>query len=267
MAWLGFVTLITIYWCIFLAVVTGRMGWALITGWLIPIFAMTISFREGMMVNGLMFLICLLMFLACRKSMTEIRGWNIRQRKKHNFLFWTLYVFSFLLMFYSIAQAQIQGYILNIQGWGSETLPMLRLHLTLLPLLVLNYFYTRMLYTAIDRMKLKQKELILLECRCFIAHETGAEKIARQAHFLEGINNGITYHFKLTKRTFQMLKKEKTLKLQIHTGLFGGMYIMELDNPDFFKRVRRSDRKVAKIGTGLFLLVVAVGVAVFWFLL
>ena len=64
-----------------------------------------------------------------------------------------------------------------------------------------------------------------------------------------------------------MLKKEKTLKLQIHTGLFGGMYIMELDNPDFFKRVRRSDRKIAKIGTGLFLLTVAVGVAVFWFLL
>jgi hypothetical protein len=240
------------------------MGWALITGWLIPIFAMTISFREGMMVNGLMFLICLLMFLACRKSMTEIRGWNIRQRKKHNFLFWTLYVFSFLLMFYSIAQAQIQGYILNIQGWGSETLPMLRLHLTLLPLLVLNYFYTRMIYTAIDRMKLKQRELILLECRCFIAHETGAEKIARQAHFLEGINNGITYHFKLTKRTFQMLKKEKTLKLQIHTGLFGGMYIMELDNPDFFKRVRRMDRKAAKIGAGLCLLVAALGVWLFW---
>ena len=266
MAGLGFVTLITIYWCIFLAATTGRLGWVLITGWLIPILAMAISFEEGMMVNGLMFLICLLMFLACRKSMTEIRGWNIKQRKKRPFLFWFLYVISFLFMFYSIAQAQIQGYILNIQGWGSETLPMLRLHLTLLPLLVLNYFYTKMIYTAIDRMKLKQRELILLECRCFIAHETGAEKIARQAHYLEGINNGITYHFQLTKRTFQMLKKEKTLKLQIHTGLFGGMYIIDLENLDFFKRVRRLDRKYAKIGTGLFLLVMAVGVAVFWFL-
>ena len=265
MAWLGFVTWITIYWCIFLAVVTGRIGWAVLTGWLIPILAMAISFEEGMMVNGLMFLICLLMFLACRKSLIEIRGWNIKQRKKRSFLFWFLYVVSFLLMFYSIAQAQIQGYILNIQGWGSENMAMLRLHLTLLPLLALNYVYTGMLYTAIDRMKLKQHELILLECRCFIAHETGAEKIARQAHYLEGINNGITYHFQLTKRTFQMLKKEKKLKLQIHTGLFGGMYIMELDNPDFFKRVRRMDRKAAKIGAGLCLLVAALGVWLFWF--
>ena len=266
MAWLGFVTWITIYWCIFLAVATGRIGWALITGWLVPILAMTISFEEGMMVNGLMFLICLLMFLACRKGLTEIRGWNIKQRQRHPFLFWFLYVISFLLMLYSIAQAQIQGYILNIQGWGSENMPAVRLALTIVPLLVLNYFYTGMMYTAIDRMKLKQRELILLECRCFIAHETGAEKIARQAHYLEGINNGITYHFQLTKRTFQMLKKEKILKLQIHTGLFGGIYIKELENPDFFKRVRRSDRKAAKAGAGLCLLVAAVGVAVFWFL-
>ena len=185
--------------------------------------------------------------------------------KKHPFLFWFLYITSFLLMFYSVAQAQIQGYILNVQGWGSETMPAVRLFITLVPLMVLNYVYTGMIYTSIDRMKLKERELILLECRCFIAHETGAEKIARQAHFLEGINNGITYHFKLTKRTFQMLKKEKRLKLQIHTGLFGGMYIMELDNPDFFKRVRRMDRKAAKIGAGLCLLVAALGVWLFWF--
>jgi len=44
------------------------------------------------------------------------------------------------------------------------------------------------------------------------------------------------------------------------------MYIMELENPDFFKRVRRADRKTAKIGAGLFLLVAAVGMVVFWFL-
>ena len=266
MAWLGFVTWITIYGCLFLAVVTGRLGWALLSGWLIPILAMAISFREGMVVNGLMFLICLLMFLACRKGLTEIRGWNIKQRKRRPFLFWALYLCSFLLMFYCVAQAQIQGYILNIQGWGSETLPMLRLHLTLLPMLLLNYAYTGMIYTAIERTKLKQRELILLECRCFIAHETGAEKIARQAHYLEGINNGITYHFQLTKRTYHMLKKEKTLKLQIHTGLFGGIYITELDNPDFFKRVRRMDRKAAKIGIVLGLLAAIGGVAVFWFL-
>lgn len=266
MAWLGFVTLITIYWCIFLAVTTGRSGWVLLCGWLIPILAMAVSFQEGMVVNGLMFLICLLMFLACRRSLTEIRGWNIKQRKNRPLLFWFLYVIIFLLMFYSIAQAQIQGYILNVQGWGSENMPALRLAVTIVPMLLLNYSYTGMVYTAIDRSKLQERELILLECRCFIAHETGAEKIARQAHYLEGINNGITYHFQLTKRSFRMLKKEKTLKLQVHTGLLGGMYIIDLGNPDFFKRTRRMDRKYAKFGVVFCLLVAALGVYLFWFL-
>ena len=266
MAWLGFVTLITIYWCIFLAVTTGRLGWGILTGWLLPILAMAISFEEGMQVNGLMVLICFILFMLCRRGLTEIRGWNIKQRKKHPALFWFLYFVIFLMMFYSVAQAQIQGYVLNIQGWGSENMPVVRLLLTIVPMLVLNYFYTGMVYTGIDRSKLKEWELILLSTRCFIAHESGAEKIAKQGHYLEGINNGITYHFQLTKRTFQMLKKEKNLRLQVRTGLFGGLYITELENPDFFKRVRRLDRKYAKLGSVLFLLVMAFGVWLFWFL-
>ena len=39
MEWLGFATLITAYGCIFTAVVTGRKGWVLLMGWLIPILA------------------------------------------------------------------------------------------------------------------------------------------------------------------------------------------------------------------------------------
>ena len=46
MAWLGFVTLLTIYWCFFVAATTGRIGWCLLTGWLLPILALTISFRQ-----------------------------------------------------------------------------------------------------------------------------------------------------------------------------------------------------------------------------
>ena len=265
MAWLGFVTLITIYWCIYMTAVTGRLGWIALSGWLVPILAMAVSFKEGMEVNGLMVLICIVQFLLCRRGLTEIRMWNIKQRKKHSFLFGLLYVICFLLMFYSVAQAQIQGYLLNLQGWGSETMPVLRFLLTLVPLLLLNYVYTAQIYTGIDRSRLKQRELVLLETHCFMANERGAERIARQGHYLEGISNGITYHFELTKRTFHMLKKEKNLRLQIKTGLFGGIYVMELENPEFSKRVRRMDRKNAKIGLILFLLVMAAGIWLCWF--
>ena len=201
MAWLGFVTLLTIYWCFFVAATTGRIGWCLLTGWLLPILALTISFRKGMQVNGLMVLICFVLFLVCRSGLAELRGWNVKQRKKRPVLFWLLYTVIFLLMFYSVAQAQMQGYILNIQGWDSETMQVLRMVLVTIPLLVLNYFYTEMVYTAIDRLRLKKWELVLLNCRCFLAHESGAEKVAKQGYFLEGISNGVTYHFELTKRS------------------------------------------------------------------
>ena len=69
MAWLGFVTLLTIYWCFFVAATTGRIGWCLLTGWLLPILALTISFRKGMQVNGLMVLICFVLFLVCRSGL------------------------------------------------------------------------------------------------------------------------------------------------------------------------------------------------------
>ena len=58
MEWLGFATLITAYGCIFTAVVTGRKGWVLLMGWLIPILALTITYEPGMQINGLMVLIC-----------------------------------------------------------------------------------------------------------------------------------------------------------------------------------------------------------------
>ena len=204
--------------------------------------------------------------LVCRSGLAELRGWNVKQRKKRPVLFWLLYTVIFLLMFYSVAQAQMQGYILNIQGWDSETMQVLRMVLVTIPLLVLNYFYTEMVYTAIDRLRLKKWELVLLNCRCFLAHESGAEKVAKQGYFLEGISNGVTYHFELTKRTYFMLRREKNLRLQIGTGILGGLYLTDLENPDFFKRVRRMDRKYAKRGIFLNILVMAFGVWLFWIL-
>lgn len=266
MAWLGFITFLTIYWCIFMAAVTGRIGWGLIAGWLAPILGMAISFREGMEVNGLMVLICFLMFMLCRHGLTDIRMWNTKQRKRHSVIFGVLYAVTFLLLFYSLAAAQIQGYLLNMQGWGSENLRFWRFLLTVVPLLVLNFFYTMLFYTGIDRSFLKKRELVLLSCRFFISNKSGVDKGIYQGYFLEGVSNGVTYHFQMTARTYYMLKKETKLRLQIRTGLFGGIYVMDLDEPEFLKRVRRRDRRDLKIGAALFLAVVAVGVFVFWHL-
>ncbi len=266
MAWLGLVTWIIIYWCLFLTVETGRVGWGILAGWLLPVLAMAVRFRAGMQVNGLMVLICFGMFLLCRRGLSDICGWNIKQRRKRPMLFRLLYVLLFLLLFYSVAQAQIQGYFLNLQGWGSETMPYLRMLLVTILLLLLNRFYTEMAYTTIDRIAWKERELVLLSCRCFLTHESGAEKVAKQGCFLEGIHNGVTYHFQLTRRTYAMLRREKSLRLQIRTGILGGLYFTEPQNPDFCKRVRRRDRKYFVGGLLIQIPALLFGIWLFWFL-
>ena len=80
MAWLGFVTLLTIYWCFFVAATTGRIGWCLLTGWLLPILALTISFRKGMQVNGLMVLIC---FVLLHIPAAQLRQPTAADQKQH----------------------------------------------------------------------------------------------------------------------------------------------------------------------------------------
>ena len=264
MEWLGFATLITAYGCIFTAVVTGRKGWVLLIGWLIPILSLTITYEPGMQINGLMVLICFVMFLICRLGMVDVKMWNIRQRKKHNILFGILYVGVFILLFYSVAQAQIQGYMLNLQGWGSQKLPIWRMGLSTLPLLWLNVIYTRMVYTATDRLRRKRQELKLLSCRCFIANEQGTEKGLNQGYFLEGIQNGVTYHFRLTRRSYLMLRKETKLRLQTETGLFGGIYVTDIGHPEWLKRARRVERRDAKIGMVVFVVVMIFSIWLYW---
>lgn len=265
MAWLGFVTLITIYWCIFTSATSGRWGWFAICIWLAPIFAMTITYENGMEINGLMVLICIVMFLVCRRGLLDVRMWNTKLRKGHSILFAMLYVLLFVMFLYSFAQAQIQGYMLNIQGWKSDHGSVWTMLLTLTPMLVLNGVFTQMVFTTIDRLYCRKKELTLLSCQFYIASESGVEKGIVKGYFLEGIQNGVTHHFRMTRRTFFMLQKEPVLQLQTKIGLLGGQYVTDFESGQYLKRIRRIDRRDAKLGVIGCCLMIALGVWLFWF--
>ena len=264
MAWLGFAILITIYWCIFLSMTSGRLSWALICGWLFPILAMTIAFEEGMQVNGLMVLLCFVMFMVCRRGISDVRMWNVKNRRKHSVLFGILYVLQLLIMFYCFSQAQIQGYILNVQGWGGVTQDFWRMFLTIVPMMLLNWMYTQLVYGALERIYCKDRKLVLLNCHFFMANESGVEKGIQQGYFLEGVQNGISYYFRMTRRAYLMLKREKNLKINAKVGLFGGVYVTDVEQPELLKRTRRGDRKLAKWGILGFALASALGIYLFF---
>lgn len=261
MEWLGIGLWLMAYICVFTTAVTGRKGWVLLIGWLIPLLVMTIGYHAGTQINGLMILICLVLFLICRCGMADVKLWDIHHRKKHPILFGTIYLVLLALLLYvfiemftylpaSIAQNQmIKTPILS----GMAVV-----------LCWFNYIYTRMVYTALDRIYCRKQELRLIHCQCFRANETGIERSLRKNYYLEGIQNGVTYYFQMTRRSYHILKNEERISLQTETGIFGGLYVKDLGKSEWLERVKEVERHDAKIGTVLLCLVMAAGIWVYW---
>ncbi len=261
MEWLGIGIWLTAYICIFTTAVTGRKGWALLTGWLVPIAAMTIGYHVGTQINGLMVLICVVQFLICRRGMADVKLWDIHRRKKHPILFWTIYLMLLVLLLYVFYGMVAYLPLSLIQ---SEFMQKDMIGGIVLVLCWLNYIYTRMVYTALDRIYCKKQELRLIHCHCFRANEAGAEHSFQKNYYLEGIQNGVTYYFQLTRRSYHILKKEERICLQTQTGIFGGLYVKELEKQEWLERAKAVERRDAKIGIVLLCLVMAAGVWVYW---
>jgi hypothetical protein len=266
MAWLGLITWITLYGCFFMAAYTGRFSWLLLCVWWVPVLGMCLNYRQGMNINGLMVIICIGMFLISRKSLTDVKMWNLKMRKRKSILFGIGYLFCLLFLYYCFWQVQKEGYLLDIQGASLEVTSPLRIFLGSLPMIALAFPLTEMVYNSLDRIWCKKREVVLLACKFFTSGANGEERGLWQGYYLDAIHNGASYHFKMTKRNYHMLKKEKNLRLQVKVGLLGGWYVTENPCPDHVKKVRKSDRRAAIIGVSLLLLVSVTGVWYFWFL-
>ncbi len=265
MAWLGLITWITIYGCFFMTAYTGRFSWMLLCVWCMPVMGMCLMYRQGMNINGLMVILCIGMFLLSRKSLTDVRMWNIKMRKLNKFLFGIFYGLCLLLLYYCFWQAQKEGYLFDLQGASLEFHSPLRVFLTSLFMFALALPLTEMVYNSTDRAWCKKKELVLLSCKFFTAGKQGGERDLWKGYYLDAIHNGAGYHFKMTRRTYHMLKKEKNLRLQVRVGFLGGLYVTENPCPDNVKKVRKGDRRAAVIGGIMFFVVIITGVWYFWF--
>ena len=265
MAWLGLFTLMIFYWCLFTAIVTGRRSW----GWLcllcVPVLIMAGTYGEGMKINGLLVVLCGFLFLVCRNSLKDILLWNQKRRKYHWVMLGIVWLFCFFCLFYSVAQLQILGYLWDFQGWTFEKIPPFRMTITTLPIVWISYYYGEMFYNSIDRLWRKKSELILIACHFFITNPRGGETGIDKGYFLDGVNNGVNYHFRMTKGTYFMLQKERALRLQVQKGLLGGLYVIENPCPDNEKKTLKRDRKNAKIGIVCFVMTMILGIVYFFF--
>lgn len=267
MALLGLLTISVIYWCLFTTLTTRRFDWIALCLWCVPVLAMTISYQAEMEINGFMVLLCILFFLLCRRSLLEVRMWNLKMRKKHSIIAGILYLFCLMVLYYCFWQAQALGYLWDFQGILLEKIDYTRLFFTSLPICLLAVPLANLLYNSLDRIYCKKEELVVLACKFFAADEYGGEQKIWIGYYLDGVHNGVNYHFRMTRGTFEMLNKEKTLKLQVRKGILGGLYVIENPCPENAKKTLKRDRRNLKIGLILYLLVLAGGIFLYGFYL
>lgn len=265
MAWLGLFALIVFYWCFFTAIVTGRRSWIWLGVLCVPVLTMAIGYKTGMQINGLIVTLCVFMFVVCRNSLKDILLWNQKKRKYHWVFLGILWLMCFLFLFYCIIELQIKGYLYDFQGWNVEKRNSFRITITTLPIVWISYYYGEMFYNSVDRLWRRKSELILIACNFFVANSRGGDTGIDKGYFLDGVNNGINYHFRMTKGTYYMLQKEKSLRLKIQKGLLGGLYVSENPCPNNMKKTLKRDRKNAKIGIVVFFLVLIFGIFLFFF--
>lgn len=265
MAWVGLFALIIFYWCFFTAAVTGRRSWIWLSLLCVPVFIMAVGHRADMQINGLIITLCIFMFVICRNSLKNILLWNQKRRKYHWVFLGFLWLLCFLFLFYSIVELQMTGYLWDFQGWNLQKRNSFRITITTLPIVWISYYYGEMFYNSVDRLWKRKSELVLISCNFFIANNRGGDTGLDKGYFLDGVNNGVNYHFRMTKGTYYMLQKEKALRLKVQKGLLGGFYVLENPCPNNAKRTLRRDRKNAKIGILLFLFVLLFGIVLFFF--
>lgn len=264
MEWIGLFTILGIYICLCGLALTGRIRWLVPIIWCIPVLGLCFSYKQDMEINGLMVVICFMMYLMTVRGLWNVRMWNSRLRKNLFVLYGILYLFSFLLLYYCMAQAQLLGYFKDFQGLTGQT-DSITFFAASMPYLLLSVPITRHMVDFIDRIYCRKNELIIIQCQFSVYGVPGGEGKLGKKYFVNGVSNGVQYHFKLNLRNYYMLKNEHALRLTVLKGLLGGMYVVDHPCPGYERKIRKRDRKSLKLWTVLFLLFMGAGIWIFWF--
>lgn len=253
---LGILSYSILFLCTVLGIVTHRIRWFLCLIWGIPLFEIGRNYTEGMEVNGLVILICCYMIIVCIGSVYGIRLWNIKDWKKSKIIYPIMFIITLILLFYTYYESLKLGYIHSIFSLNNKY-RFLKIICYFIILIIFSKLSADSLYILTERFFSKKEVLKLIQCRFMIGKSSNSINMF-EGYYLSGVNNGKMYHFKMTKRTFFMLRRQDKFILNTKKGCFGGIYITENPCPVNIKYVRYKDRKAFVLGILLYILSVAI---------
>ncbi len=240
---LKFICAFSIYFFIACMMNDGRLRWLWGVFWSAPPAFVVFFGKNINSVNNLYKLIWISMPLIILYNLWGTKMWNIHRTQKHSIIYLLCYVISFGAISYYFIYPQMNGYIYNFQNI-SDSMSSLDRFLVLLPYLIISIFAAKQLYYFLDRFFSLETTLIVINCLALNIGLFGYDNFFIKTYYFRGINNGQTYEFKTTKRTYIMLKREKSLEMKIREGCLGGMFVVKNPTPQNERKVLRMDRRI-----------------------
>ena len=87
-------------------------------------------------------------------------------------------------------------------------------------------------------------EITLLNCRFYTSSPVSGGIF--KGYYMYGVNNGVKYYFRITKRLYFMLRFEDKVKLDMYKDLRGNIFAVKNPCPKNLEHVARRDIRMAK---------------------
>lgn len=242
MAVMGSISMVIIFLCLLTMIITGRKQWLIIWLWCIPIVGMTYFSPDNMQINGLIVLLSTVMAIITAYSLWGVKAWYVQTRKKKYVLCAVLFAINYTVIEYYFYQCIGLGYIdfLNI----NTEIPFMAIATVVISIYVALIMY-RVTITAIDKYFSKKETFALIQCHP-VARDRNRGTGFNRKYSIKGVQNGKEYIFNMTRKTYFMLKCEKSLVMEVRHGVLGGIYVTrDLYRADD-RRKKRINRLLAK---------------------
>ncbi len=243
MTYIGYLSAIIIFVCVWAMFATGRKSWLAPVVWAALMFAMSIGAKRGLAVNGLCLCIAFFETFLSIRALYGVIIWNQSFREKGVILPTVIYLITAVLVGYCLVQSQKTGYIPNVMNIGGENRA-LRNIINVVIVLAISFPAAYIGILRFEKFFSNETELTLLDCKFYTSALLGGT--AFKGYYMYGINNGVKYYFRITKRTYFMLRLEDRLVLKMRKDLRGNLFAVKNPCPKNLENVARRDIRMAK---------------------
>ncbi|GFI61314.1 hypothetical protein IMSAG049_00471 [Clostridiales bacterium] len=210
---------------------TGRRSWIVTAFWAGIVIAVCMGAKRGLEVNGLCLFIAILEMFISIRAIYGVIIWNQMFKDKGIVLPAVIYIITVFIVGYCIIQIQKLGYvpdIMNIRGQRGIIRELINAVVLLLAAIPPTYIGI----LRFERFFSNEISLTLLNCRFYTSSLGGGTVF--KGYYMYGICNGVKYHFRITKRSYFMLRFEDRVVLNMRKDLRGNLFAVKNPCPKKF---------------------------------